>query len=163
MDTVMKKKHLSVRQEEYEIHGGEEQVKLVLNTFSRAEEVLINTDIEHYDKILTGLENIFSGLECLEPKAREEFDPFIFFVKTHIVPDRHGRLSFRDARDVWRRRSKEEYEWVENDSRVSVSGENESLMDSIVPTVSDLKRLLESHFGVKKADKNFLSGYALVE
>ena len=58
----------SVSQVEDENHGGEEQVKLVLNTFSRAEEVLENTDIEHYDKILTSVEQIFSALNRFEPR-----------------------------------------------------------------------------------------------
>lgn len=162
MDTVMKKKHLSVRQEEYEIHGGEEQVKLVLNTFSRAEEVLINTDIEHYDKILTGLEQIFSGLDRIEPKVPEAFDPFLYFVKEHIVPDKKARLSFKEARDLWKRKSIEAG-GVEIDSRESISGENETLADTTVPTQTELKRLLESHYEIKKGDKNHLSGYALVD
>lgn len=162
MDTVMKKKHLSVRQEEYEIHGGEEQVKLVLNTFSRAEEVLINTDIEHYDKILTGLEQIFSGLDRLEPKVPEPFDPFLYFVKEHIVPDKQGRLGFKEARDLWKRKSIEGG-GVEIDSRESISGENETLVDTAVPTQSELKRLLESHFNVKSSVKSHLKGYTLVD
>ena len=166
MDTVMKKKHLSVRQEEYEIHGGEEQVKLVLNTFSRAEEVLINTDIEHYDKILTGLEQIFSGLDRIEPKVPDAFDPLLYFVKEHIVPDKKGRLSYREARDLWKRKSLEGNGATECDSRQSVSGETgetETLAETVVPTQAELKRLLEAHLMIKSSDKTYLKGYTLVD
>ena len=162
MDTVMKKKHLSVRQEEYEIHGGEEQVKLVLNTFSRAEEVLINTDIEHYDKILTGLERIFSSLDRIEPQVPKAFDPFLYFIKEYIVPDKQGCMSYKEARELWKRKSIEVC-GAETDSRQSISGENETLADSIVPTQAELRKFLENYFDVKKVDKTVLNGYTLVE
>jgi phage anti-repressor protein/predicted GIY-YIG superfamily endonuclease len=161
MDTVMKKKHLSVRQEEYEIHGGEETVKLILNTFSRAEEVLINTDIEHYDKILTGLEKIFSSLDPLDPAIPKPFDPFIYFAKEHIVHDKLGRFTFKEARDMWKRKAVGSGA-SDNDS--CIPGDMDTLFDTTVPTQVELKKFLESHFKTKcGVEKNTLIGYSLVD
>jgi phage anti-repressor protein/predicted GIY-YIG superfamily endonuclease len=161
MDTVMKKKHLSVRQEEYEIHGGEETVKLILNTFSRAEEVLINTDIEHYDKILTGLEKIFSSLDPLDPAIPKAFDPFLYFAKEHIVHDMRGRFTFKEARDMWKRKAVGSGA-SDNDSCIPT--DMDTLFDTTVPTQVELKRFLESHFKTKcGVEKNTLIGYSLVD
>ena len=156
MDTVMKKKHMSVRQEEYEITGGEEQVKVILNTFSRAEEVLINTDIEHYDKILGGLENIFSTLDPLEPNSPKAFDPFLYFAREHIVVEKDAQFSMKEARELWKIKS------MSGDVKASTNVDDRNLVKTPVPTQADLKKFLENHFKVKCVQKNTLPGFSLV-
>lgn len=158
MDTVMKKKQMSVRQEEYEIAGGEEQVKTILNTFSRAEEVLINTDIEHYDKILGGLESIFSTLDPLEPTLSKTFDPFLYFAREHVVADENARFNMKEARDLWKIKSAA----VESEDSTIFLAKERSLAETTVPTQADLKRFFENHYQIKCVQKNTLVGFSLM-
>ena len=52
MDSIMKRHGNHVKQEEYQIEGGEERVRLVLNTIARVEELLHTVPLDNYDRLL---------------------------------------------------------------------------------------------------------------
>ena len=56
LDSIMKRHGNHVRQEEYEIQGGEGRVGLILNTIARVEETLHAMPFDDYDRLLTCVE-----------------------------------------------------------------------------------------------------------
>jgi hypothetical protein len=52
LDSIMKRHGNHVRQEEYEIEGGEQRVRQILNTIARVEEILHSVPFERYPELL---------------------------------------------------------------------------------------------------------------
>ncbi len=53
LNSIMKKHGNHVRQEEYEIEGGEAKIRLILNTIARVEETLHSISFDRYEELLT--------------------------------------------------------------------------------------------------------------
>ena len=58
LDSIMKRHGNHVRQEEYEIQGGEERIGLILNTIARVEEALHAMPFDEYDRLLTCVDGL---------------------------------------------------------------------------------------------------------
>ena len=66
MDSIMKTHGAHVRQEEYEIEGGERKIRLILNTIARVEELLHSVPFERFQELLT----FASGILEVEDRDR---------------------------------------------------------------------------------------------
>lgn len=63
MDSVLKAHGNHITQEEYVFDGGDDQVRLVLNTIARVEESLHVVPFERYDVLLDTINRIIDGVE----------------------------------------------------------------------------------------------------
>ena len=61
MDSIMKTHGAHVRQEEYEIEGGEGRVRAIFDTIARVEESLHSVPFKRYDELLSAVNDILNG------------------------------------------------------------------------------------------------------
>ena len=69
MDSIMKRHGNHVRQEEYQIEGGEERVKLVLVTVARIEESLHIVPFDRYNEVLSFANSLLDVRNAVGPVA----------------------------------------------------------------------------------------------
>jgi hypothetical protein len=78
MDSIMKRHGNHVKQEEYQIEGGKERVRLVLNTIARVEEILHTVPLDNYDRLLSfadgflDTQNVVSTQDALLTNVRDQ-------------------------------------------------------------------------------------------
>jgi hypothetical protein len=71
MDSIMKRQGNHVRQEEYEIKGGEERVRAILDTIARVKESLHSVPFDRYKNLLIAVNGIL-GMGYKEPQRHRQ-------------------------------------------------------------------------------------------
>ena len=66
MDSITKRHGNHVRQEEYELEGGGERIRTILDTIARVEESLHSVPFERYEQLLSAVSGVL-GIENGEP------------------------------------------------------------------------------------------------
>ena len=135
LDSIMKGHGNHVKQEEYEIQGGEDRIALVLNTIARVEETLHAMPFDDYDRLLSCVEGLldrFSSRVREENKAWEyeqadagyeypqsgtnssqqvaaENNPFAMFVARNVVRSdaKYAHFTAKEAKDSWKMQESE--------------------------------------------------------
>ena len=157
LEATMKSKGNWITNEEYEIEGDPEQMKVILDVFARTEEMLNATPLTAYRHLLRAHESFLAGLGIASEGSESIYEgemqtvpgdhtdeeqvpnsTYANFCDRYVVPDPSPAAHFtlKGARVVW-------LEW-----QGALARERCSVGRAVVPSEAALRRGLTEHLGV---------------